>query len=208
MEALALTTPAGDNALETLQRVLAAMPSQPDALQGIHDIANKYAELAEQAERRGEHGLAKRYVDKGLDLAPDDPDLLAAQQQLTEQPAVPQPLGDAGAGGPPPETIGPVELAELLARARQQMEALALTTPAGDNALETLQRVLAAVPGQPDALQGIHDIASKYAILAAQAERRGEHALAKRYLDKGLVVAPDDPDLFAAQQKMTAQPAF
>ena len=101
----------------------------------------------------------------------------------------------ADEGGSPPGTIGPEELAELLARARQQIEAFALTTPAGDNALETLQRVLAAMPAQPDALQGIRDIASKYAVLAAQANRRGEYGLAKRYLDKGLGVVPDHPDL-------------
>src|SRR5262249_20770978 len=106
------------------------------------------------------------------------------------------------------ETIGPLELPELLAHARQQIEAFALTTPAGDNAFETLQRVLAAVPGQPDALRGIRDIAGRYAALAGQAERRGEHALAKRYVDKGLRIVPDHPDLLAVQQSLATPSAF
>jgi hypothetical protein len=154
-------------------------------------------------------------------ILPSDPPVIAATNQPTAPSSSPDPAaaepvqaeespapviehpGHASAGRPPtPETIGPVELAELLARARQQMKALALTTPAGDNALETLQRVLAAMPSQPDALQGIHDIASKYAELAAQAKRRGEHDLAKRYVNKGLHVVPDHPDLLALQQKL------
>jgi general secretion pathway protein A len=107
----------------------------------------------------------------------------------------------AAVEGRPPQTIGPDELTELLARAHQQIEAFALMTPPGDNALETLQQVLAAVPAQPDALQGIHDIASRYAVLAAQAERRGEYGLAKRYVAKGLKLVPDHPDLLAIQRK-------
>ena len=108
----------------------------------------------------------------------------------------------------PSETIGPVELADLLSRARQQIEGYALTTPPGDNAFETLQRVLAAVPAQPDALQGIREIGSKYALLAAQADKRGERGLAKRYLGKGLGLVPDHPDLLAVQQRLAAEPAL
>lgn len=110
--------------------------------------------------------------------------------------------------GPPPESIEAVELDDLLTRARHQIEASALTSPPGNNAFETLQRVLAAIPSQPDALQGIKDIASKYAILAAQADKRGERGLAKRYLGKGLRLAPDHPDLLAVEKRLAAEIAF
>jgi len=102
--------------------------------------------------------------------------------------------------------MGSAELAQLLARARQQIKSFALTAPPGDNALETLHRVLAALPGQPDAMQGIHDIGSRYALLAVQAERRGEHALAGRYVVRGLDAVPDHPDLLAIRQQLTAPP--
>ena len=142
----------------------------------------------------------------------------AAQQELAERSSTPQHEDKMASSTEPvypvpvyvdpqyayegPQTIEPGELAKLLARARRQIEAFALTTPAGDNALETLQRVLVAMPGQPDALQGIHDIASRYAVLATQAERRGEHGLAKRYVDKGLRLVPDHPDLLALQHRL------
>lgn len=37
--------------------------------------------LAVQAEHRGEYCLAKRYVDKGLEVVPDHPDLLVVQRE-------------------------------------------------------------------------------------------------------------------------------
>ncbi len=162
-----------------------------------------------------------------VSILPADPPIIAA----TRQPTAPSPSPGPTAGEPvdpvpvyvdpqyaeegpqsaiegrSPETIGQVELAELLARAHQQIEVFALTTPPGDNALETLQRVLAVMPTQPDALQGIHEIASRYAVLATQAERRGEHDLAKRYVDRGLHLVPDHSELLAIQRMLATQPA-
>lgn len=114
--------------------------------------------------------------------------------------SVPEPVEGA------PESAGQPDLDERLARARRQIDALALTSPPGDNALETLKDVLAAVPSQPDALQGIRDIAGKYAMLAVQADKRGQRDLAKRYLDKGLRLAPDHPDLRAVEQRLARAP--
>jgi hypothetical protein len=114
--------------------------------------------------------------------------------------------GTPTAEGRTPEAMGSAELAQLLARARHQIKSFALMAPPGDNALETLQRVLAVLPGQPDALRGIHDIGSRYALLAVQAERRGEHALAGRYVARGLDVVPDHPDLLEIRQKLGAPP--
>jgi hypothetical protein len=113
-------------------------------------------------------------------------------------------LRSATEGQPPQDAIGLAELAELLGRAHRQIEAFALTTPPGDNALETLQRVLAAMPAQPDTLRGLREIASQYALLAVQADNRGERDLAKRYLDKGLGLVPDHPDLLAVQWRLAA----
>jgi hypothetical protein len=109
----------------------------------------------------------------------------------------------AAAGGPAPP-IGTAELAGQLAVAHRQMDAFALTTPPGDNALETLQRILAVMPGQPDAVRGIRDIAGKYAFLATQAEQRGDSGLAMRHVQRGLKLAPDHPDLLALQRKLAA----
>ena len=144
---------------------------------------------------------------------PTDPSAIATNQPIAVSVYVDPQFDEEGPqsatkGPPSPETIGSAELAELLARARQQIGAFALTTPPGDNAFETLQRVLAAMPAQPDALQGIRDIARKYALLAFQADKRGEYGLAERYLAKGLGLVPDHPDLLAVQRKLDAEASF
>jgi len=138
----------------------------------------------------------------------EPPEALPARAMQRTDAFVPQngSQGASAAERQTPETMGSAALAQLLARARQQIKSFALTSPPGDNALKTLQRVLVAVPAQPDALQGIHDIGSRYALLAVQAEQRGEHALAGRYVARGLEVVPDHPDLLAIRQKLGEPP--
>ena len=79
-----------------------------------------------------------------------------------------EPRDIAATGNTTVRTGGRYALHALLRLAHQQIEALALTTPPGDNAYETLQRILAVMPAQPDALRGIRDIADKYEMLATE----------------------------------------
>ena len=125
--AFALTTPEGDNAYETYQEVLALAPGHEGALQGFQDIAGKYVELAQSAERKGDPGLARRYYAKASGVAPDHPDLPAPQTERTvampEQPALseiapesaPEPAAEAEApavaAAPAPDSPAPDSLA-------------------------------------------------------------------------------------------------
>jgi len=143
-----------------------------------------------------------------VDLPSRDDQPAAAPASVQVDPQLTDNVQQAAIDRRPPESIEAAELDDLLTRARHQIEALALTSPPGNNAFETLQRVLGAIPSQPDALQGIKDIARKYAILAAQADKRGERDLAKRYLDKGLRLAPDHSDLLAVEKRLAEEVAF
>ena len=143
--------------------------------------------------------------------APRDPQTVTAADPRAAvtakiNPQRPEQGAQSAAAGGPVQPIGSAELADQLALAHRQMDAFALTTPPGDNALETLQRILAVMPAQPDAVQGIRDIAGKYAFLAAQAEQRGDTGLAMRHMQRGLKLAPDHPDLLALQRKLAAAP--
>ena len=118
-----------------------------------------------------------------------------------------EPRDILAAGNTTVRTGGRYALHALLRLAHQQIEALALTTPPGDNAYETLQRILAVMPAQPDALRGFRDIADKYEMLATRANQRGKRDLATRYVEKGLALVPGHSDLLALQQKLAARPA-
>ncbi|WP_119459669.1 hypothetical protein [Rhodospirillaceae bacterium SYSU D60014] len=106
------------------------------------------------------------------------------------------------------EEIGDLDsrLNALLARAREQVAALALTTPAGDNAFETYQEILTLMPGNGDALRGIYDLGGSYANLAETAARRGRRTAARIYYERGLAVAPQHPALLALSERSWVEP--
>lgn len=95
----------------------------------------------------------------------------------------------------------------LLERAREQINDLKLTTPAGDNAFETYQQVLALAPGHEAVSQGFRDIADKYILLAESAERQGRPDQAQRYYEKAAAVVPDHPIAVAALSQRQAETA-
>jgi len=82
---------------------------------------------------------------------------------------------------------------KLLARAKGQVVKQALTTPAGDNAFETYQQVLALQPQNNEALAGIQKIGVKYMELAKSAADKGDLATANRYAAKAAKLAPGHP---------------
>jgi hypothetical protein len=105
MKALALTTPAGDNALETLQRVLAAMPTN---LMRCRVSTTSPTSMRNSLSRLNDANMAWRSaVDKGWTWRRMIP-ICWRSAATAEQPAVPA-LGDAG--GRATGTVGPVELA-------------------------------------------------------------------------------------------------
>ena len=69
-EALRLTTPPGENALEKLREILALDPENESAKQGLRLIVEKYMELAENAASGGEPDKAGRYIGRALEIAP------------------------------------------------------------------------------------------------------------------------------------------
>ncbi len=76
-----LTGPGDDNAYFYYQEIIKQFPDNEQALDGLIEIATRYAEQAEQALDRFEYVKARHYVDEGLRAQPDDPRLLALQQR-------------------------------------------------------------------------------------------------------------------------------
>ncbi len=104
---------------------------------------------------------------------------------------VPAPVEVVPAPPPPPPAQSPAAR-QLLLRADAQIAANHLTTPAGDNALETLAQALALEPDQPDTaravFRGRERIAESYLALAEQALQRRERSQAERLLERAEAV--------------------
>ncbi|MFT5449849.1 MAG: hypothetical protein ACI9DC_005047 [Gammaproteobacteria bacterium] len=79
-----LTTPAGANALERFQAVLALDPANADATSGLHAIVTKYLALAKRVARAGRFDKAESFLQRAERVGVNADTLLAARQQLAE----------------------------------------------------------------------------------------------------------------------------
>lgn len=91
---------------------------------------------------------------------------------------------------------------ELLNAAKADFNALRLTSPAGNNAQEKYNRILAMEPGHEHALKGLDGIASEYIRLMDQALANNNIPLAEKYIEKAAGVNADHSDLPAAAARL------
>ena len=76
LDSLKLTTPEQDSALYYYTQVLALEPDNETAQAGMHEIARRYAWLAEREMNRGDYQKARQFVETGLSIEPDNGVLL------------------------------------------------------------------------------------------------------------------------------------
>ncbi|MEN8108944.1 MAG: serine/threonine-protein kinase [Pseudomonadota bacterium] len=81
MDSDKLTAPAQENAYFYYQEVIKLTPDHEVARQGLTEIANRYADLAEQALERFEYVNARHYVREGFRVQPENSRLAALQQR-------------------------------------------------------------------------------------------------------------------------------
>ncbi|NJN45557.1 MAG: hypothetical protein HC808_02630 [Candidatus Competibacteraceae bacterium] len=98
------------------------------------------------------------------------------------------------------------EITSLLAAAQESLAAYRLTTPRKESAFHYYQRVLALDPDNPDARQGLAQIATRYVQLTRRAIRSYDYSKARRYATAGLTVAPEHPELLNLQAQARTAP--
>lgn len=102
----------------------------------------------------------------------------------------------------PPAAADPVP--GLLGGAAEDLAALRLTTPAGNNAYEKYQQVLALEPEHAAARRGIEAIASRYVQLAYAAMDKDKREQAAGYLDKAETLGANPATLGEARASLAA----
>src|SRR5690606_26849248 len=134
----ALDEPAGENALEFYRAVLTEDPSNSEARAGIQAVAHRFGQLAQDHGAQGGSRQALALLEKGLALAPANPDLLQQQTALREQ-----------------EQQRQAREQILLRKAESQHLAGRALEPQGDNAYETYPGPLEPEQEKPAALEGM-----------------------------------------------------
>nr|CRH04705.1 Protein of unknown function [Candidatus Magnetococcus massalia] len=77
-----LSWPTHDNALIKIRKALAIQPNHAGALQGIQDVANRYAFLVNREIKGGDLGKARIFLSKAQSLAPESGRVKQAAQAL------------------------------------------------------------------------------------------------------------------------------
>ncbi len=131
-----------------------------------------------------------------------DPEIIEAPQtevQASEAVVEAEPVVVA------PEPVSADVIKALAWLGKQSLEEFKLTYPAKDNAYYYFNRMLEMDPGNEQAINGILEIADRYAMQAEQALSRNQHEKMLTYIEYGLRINPDNQSLLALKQLANSQ---
>ena len=195
---------------EALKNLLSFMDlfSMPDqqiaALQEFFGVTDAENEIQAKADDASGHPAARDADTTTLNVPAASEfqpavGVINRQQGNTAPPVQATPVTEATAQTDAIKT-GKVE--ELLAQARQALDDYRLVTPEGNNAHEYLLATLQLDPANETAREGIQEIVDIYITLAAKAADNNETERAGRYLERGLGIQPDHPELLAMKDRL------
>jgi len=184
MDEQKLITPQGNNARYHYKQILLLEPNNEKAITGLAMISKTYISKAEEAINSNDYVLAKEYLSIAEETAPGNQDILKEKQELEAK--INQYLQEKELKGKQTN-----KLKELLAGAEKDLGALRLTSPAGNNAFEKYQNVLALDPANKTAQSGIAKIKNKYISLARSEINNGNLEKAHEQLMSAKRISPD-----------------
>ncbi len=210
MAALRLTNPTGSNALERYRAILALDPTNQAAQQGLNDIVSRYVELVARAGDAHQFEKAQQYlhqaeaIESGTAAIRQAREQLVAKQTEVQRQAEPeQRIATPAQAQREAERQRQAKIDGLLAKAKQDMAALRLARPKGNNALTRFRQVQALDSGNKDARKGIAQIVNHYLKLADNVSAHGEFEKAERYLNQAQAIAPESVELRLARALIT-----
>ncbi len=198
IEADQLTTPDGDNAVNSLRQVLALAPEQKQALANLDVIANRYAQRAATALAAKDEKHAIDIIDQGLAISAGNKALLEQQATIKQRSARRERERQS-------RLEREQETEQLLATAKTQLEEGKLVDPEGANAAANYQLVLQRDKDNQQARAGLLNVARALANNANAKAKKDELAAAVRDMQAALTLVPDNKDLLQQQQQIVAR---
>jgi serine/threonine-protein kinase PpkA len=180
-----LTAQRAAHAFASFEAVLTLDPENRRAREGVQRIAQGYADLAEEKRAQGKRDEARRFIEQGLSVVPDEPVLLALRKELHQE---------------LDKQIDQDRLEALLRKAEQQLAENKLTRPVGDSAFESFNQVLAMDADNERAEAGLTQIAERYAHLARARSKADDVDGAWTMVARGLEVDPTHAGLLALRE--------
>ncbi|WP_109453093.1 ankyrin repeat domain-containing protein [Azospirillum sp. TSH64] len=94
-----------------------------------------------------------------------------------------------------PDADTALRVRTMVDQARRQIAGKRLTTPPGDNAYETVQRIRQIAPSSPEVAELLTTMTDTYRRWAMLAERDGDWSETKRFYERAQMISPESPDL-------------
>ena len=91
----------------------------------------------------------------------------------------------------------------LFTKAKKQITKQQYSTPKNNNAVDTFKHILAIAPGNIKAKKGLKKIAKKYYRLALRKYNQGRYKRSMTWLERGLQVSYNDPELNDLKQQVS-----
>lgn len=179
IDALRLTSPSGNNAVEKLQKVLAIDADNEDAIQGLNQVIEKYLELGRAAMSSDKLPLADEYLDKAESINLAHSGLMELRRELDRR---------QSAVKPDSEDTGTDEIAEISA--------------ADKGKLARIQRQLKRNPDSERAKRELRKLTEKYEELIKEAIAEKRYQTATAYIDAMLELAPGNKKLLEVKREI------
>jgi type II secretory pathway predicted ATPase ExeA/tetratricopeptide (TPR) repeat protein len=194
--------PKNDNAYKTYTKILSLLPNDKRAYAGLRRIANHYLVQAKIQRDKGEIESSQLLIVRGLKVVPKHKKLIVLKKEIdaeltSKQEAVIVALQIKKAADD--------KLKNLLNKAKKQQKALHLTTPPGNNALESYNKALQIDSNNVNAQKGLISIAKHYQSLTAAALASGNADLALATANEGLTAFPKNEGLLSLMVKAVEQ---
>ena len=174
-----LTLPRETSAYTYYKKVLDLEPLNPQAKNGMHSIAEKYADFASRKLSEGDVKGAKERIIKGLGVMSENQKLLALQQQIADREKA--------------------EIKILLQKAEKAFAESRYTSPKDDCAYRYYLDIEKIRPGSPLVKNGVMAIADRYTSMGDEAMQNLNLKKARIYVATGLRVAPQHQGLLELQ---------
>lgn len=194
-----MTTPQGDNALETYQKILSKYPENKSAITGIEKLHNTYVGWANHYLRRKDIQRAKSFYNKALSIDPSDTLSKQNLEKIAKQEAAGSTVSQTSNSVATENTIPSREIQGLLNSAEQKMQQI--NNDIGDNkrnykvyqeAQAAYQEVLRAQPKNQQARLGLASLKKYYADWAELQMKSQNYNIALFLYGQALSIDPGD----------------
>jgi tetratricopeptide (TPR) repeat protein len=198
-----LSTPSGDNALETYQKILAKYPNNEQARNGIKKVHEKYLSWAGFYHQRNEFKRAKLFYNKALDIDPSNNLAKTNLQNIAQEEAASKAKRTTKPNALKlQETKSPESIQDLLDNADQKMQQIEIDIDTNNRRYkiyketqEAYQNVLRSQPQNEQAIQGLFVIKNYYADWAKLQTQSKNYNIALFLYGQALSIDPGDAQI-------------